>query len=444
MKPSDQTPILRYSPMSVQTGPLQLLAYYFALANLYTQYGRIPEFLPGTHLALLVGLPALLFTAFSGGIGRVASSRVALLLILFTAWAALGIPFSVWRGGSFSVFVFKWGLAFASFLMVVAAVVTLRQCRRAMYTLGAAAATVAILTSIYGSTFTRRGDSGRLGLWGGTLRNSNDLAAMLLMGTPFCMFMVFDDGPRWRKAIGLAAVLLIVPVVFRTGSRAGMLGLLVVFGAYFFQASFANKVKLAAIFSVLAVVGIGLSAETALQRFTVLRYDAQTAYGTEAEISAALSAESRWRMLKESLILSIRNPVLGVGIGQFQVGSTRYATEEGQTAAWRETHNAWTQLSSETGIPGLLFYGAAFLICLRSANSLRKTARQRGLALLHHMALCLWLSLIGTAVVITFSSLAYNVFVPIVLGIAASVIPAARAELNTPDATFAPAARVAA
>jgi len=442
MKVQLPTPILHYSPMSSTIGPLQIFACHLAVAHIFVSYGRISEFVPSAHLTLLVGIPALLFTFLCGGLRRVFSSRVGMLMVLFSAWAVATVPFSVWPGGSVATLKNKWFLAFAGFIIIVAPVITLEQCRRAMYALGGAATVIAFLTSIYGRGSKLEAD--RIRLWGGSLGNSNDLAAVLLMGAPFCLLMAMEPGSKWRKFSGFAALLFIVPVVFQTGSRSGLLALLVLFLAYFRQASAAGKFKLAAAFGILVMVGMASTAETALRRFTVLRYNPNAEYSSKAEISAARSAEGRWQMLKQSVTLTLQNPIFGVGIGEFQVGSSRYSGEQGQKAAWKETHNTWTQISSETGFPGLFFYGGAVVVCLRTANSIRKTARRRRLTSLYNMSLCLYLSLLGMVVLGMFSSLAYGPFIPIVLGVAASFLMAARAELKSGEALTAPGATRAA
>ena len=61
----------------------------------------------------------------------------------------------------------------------------LEQCRRIMYTLAAATVCIEIIALVMG-----RVQGGRLALLGDTLGNANYLAMMLLMGVPFCLFVM--------------------------------------------------------------------------------------------------------------------------------------------------------------------------------------------------------------------------------------------------------------
>ena len=57
--------------------------------------------------------------------------------------------------------------------------------------------------------------------------------------------------------------------------------------------------------------------------------------------------------------------MFGVGPGQFPVAVAGEAMKKGQWASWVGTHNSYTQVSSECGMPAFVAYCAVILLCFR-------------------------------------------------------------------------------
>lgn len=150
----------------------------------------------------------------------------------------------------------------------------------------------------------------------------------------------------------------------------------------------------------------------------------------EQLVEARGSSEARKNLLKASIKITIQNPLVGVGPGQFAVAENDDQKRLGRTrGAWQVTHNSYTEVSSETGIPGLLLFAGSFFL---SASS-----RCAGLSLraslypeVRRFATCLMLSIAAFAVCITFASLAYRFYLPTLIGLTTVVIRWA----NSPEA----------
>ena len=71
----------------------------------------------------------------------------------------------------------------------------------------------------------------------------------------------------------------------------------------------------------------------------------------------------------------MEHPIFGVGPGIFTVGEADLAKSEGQAAQWHVSHNSYTQVSSEMGIPGLLLYLAALWGTLSNIVWFRRRSR---------------------------------------------------------------------
>ena len=119
--------------------------------------------------------------------------------------------------------------------------------------------------------------------------------------------------------------------------------------------------------------------------------------------------------------------LLGVGPGMFPLADDSYMKEIGyRKGGWAGTHNSYTQVSSELGIPALLFFLAAVAMSLKSTYSVfKKTRGDPRLEEMGSFALGLHYCLIIYAVTIFFDHIAYTVMLPVFGGLAASLARAA-------------------
>ncbi len=71
-------------------------------------------------------------------------------------------------------------------------------------------------------------------------------------------------------------------------------------------------------------------------------------------------------------------PLTGVGPSQFANIEGETSREDGRQGAWQVTpHNAYTQVSSEMGIPGLLIFLAAIIATYRTFKRILLACRLR-------------------------------------------------------------------
>jgi O-antigen ligase len=376
----------------------------------------------GLRLGIISTVLALLAVVLSGGLFRVFSSRIVQVLAAFTAWLCICTPFSVWRGGSAQQLV-GWALSLVSLILLAGCVDHLEQCRRALYAMAVSVLTMELLSFALGTTQSRR-DTGRLSFVSGTLANANDLAALLLIGLPFCLLVVRTrTGFSVLRMAGFLGLLLIPVTVFRTGSRAGLLALAVLFTLYFVSLPALRKIPVAIAVLLVAVGAVFVSHGTVLERYKAMFVDDDQAYyASEAEASAVESARSRKQLFRNSLRLTVEHPVFGVGPGMFAVADAADAQEAKRQAAWHQTHNTFTQVSSEAGIPALILYVAAIVFCFKALHAVSRSARVHPeLGPAGEMAFCLRLSLLAFTITAFFSSNAYAFHFPLVAGLCAAL-----------------------
>jgi O-antigen ligase len=399
-------------------------------------YARFPEIMDmvtgsAVHSVRIIMLLALLATLLFGGGIRAVFSKVGICLIAFTLWMCVCVPFSVWRGGSVRMLRDSWAMALCSFVIIASAVQGLEQCRRIMYTLAAATVFIEIITLVMG-----RAQGGRMALLRGTLGNANYLALILLMGVPFCLFVMRTKPGLSPLKFACLLMLLCIPVtVAATGSRGGLVTLAVMFLLYFVPLPFSQKAVVGILALILSVIAITWSARSALDRFKTMFTTSAPVQLSDSEQSATESMELRKELLLSSLQLTMRHPLLGVGPGMFAVANANYAdatTGRSNYNAWHETHNTFTQLSCEDGLPGLFLYSLALLFCFKIVRSADKRARQYpALSSVRHMAFALRLALIAFTGTALFASNAYMYYFPMLAGLCVAVERAIAAQLSS-------------
>ena len=114
------------------------------------------------------------------------------------------------------------------------------------------------------------------------------------------------------------------------------------------------------------------------------------------------SAEARKDLLRKSLMVTVKNPIFGVGAGNFEV-----LPENG---TWHVAHNSYTQISADCGIPALLLF-LLFLRCgFRNIREIRKSEAYGRDANVRLFTGALYASLLAYIVGAFFADTAYSLY----------------------------------
>ncbi len=411
MRPIQQRP----SPLVGVTFPL-LTVFLFAV---FTGAPELIGILHAVHPVLVIGGLGLIAVFVTGRFMEVVFSPVGKVLTLFTVWFILCIPMSIWRGGSFQIFTEDWSKSFLAYVLTAGLITTVAQEKKAFH---AIAYSVGILACL-ALGLHRYDATGRLSIMGTRYGNANELGFALLVGVAFLGFM-YSERMVVKKA---AAVLLAVPVLIalaKTGSRSCLLGAGILVLFVFFQASAATRAKLVLVAPVLFVLLLLVVPSNLRERYTTLfsseQQDNGLAGASKSEIEAAGSTEARMVALRDSIVITLRHPFAGVGPGNFPVEQNNMALARGDSRGlWRLTHNTYTQLSSEMGIPGLVIYLAFLYQCWRSLTAI--TRSKYVTSDVREMAKTLRAVLVVLFTVAAFDALAYNSNIPIIGGLATAL-----------------------
>src|SRR5207249_4894978 len=216
------------------------------------------------------------FGALARGSARFLWSLELRTVLFLTLWYIGGIPFALWRGGSFEVITHTWLKTLFIFFLLTQTLVTAERIRKLLWAI--------ILSELFVTAFS----------------------------------IIQSSRVTW---VGERM----------SGVNLGILGW--------------NFLGIAGAVTIPNLVSIFLSS--------------RALPASMAAASAKESADDHFAALDQSIRYTLEYPIFGLGLGNFGVAS---GTDVGRPEAWRTTHNTYTQISSEAGIPALMLFVGLLLI----------------------------------------------------------------------------------
>lgn len=419
--------------------PLPLLVRVLLGVFIILIYSRAVELIPVPGLILGLGSGLILYGAVSGRLLKTRMQGSTFLLLAFTVWMVPSGVFGIWRGGSAQLMIQVWSRSLLVYFVLIALVHHVRSIRSVILMIALADVTIALLS------FQLSTDQlGRLVLTISTLSNPNDLATFLLVGLPCCLFVAGDSSRNiaLRILVALASVR-IVWMLFRTGSRGGLVafGIVILFMVIFMKGA-KRRLLVAAL-----VIG-ALAAPLILPGHITSRY--MTLFSDDVDYNepdrmlefAQGSQAMRWHVFLASLSMTMRNPIFGVGPGNTAVAYAAETKVDRRRGIYLQSHNAFTQVSAETGIVGALLFIGAIAYAFRAVNRIRRHVRVTPeLRQYEGMGLCLLASLTAWIGCAMSSSIAYYLLLPLLLGLAVAMEHAFRDVARHSEVVRRPTAR---
>ena len=418
--------------------PFQRIGFGILLLFLFVLYSRVFDVVLGSfQIPAVITALVLAATIFSGGLARAVKHKTGRYFLGFTAWMAITIPSSFWRSGSIPVFQ-GWLKALLVYICIAGLVATYDQTVKAIYVTGLSVLTLAILALLLGNS-----SSGRLFLSEGKFQNPNDLAQIMLMGLPFLWLMFKSSTENLLfKLPPLIFSGIVFYVILKSGSRGALFGFLTLFIFVFIKASMTDRIALVLLSLILIGFSLAVVPAALRNRYTTFFSADEETTGPDQQLTeiAVTSSEARQRILKYSLLMTLRHPLFGVGPGMFTEVMEYDAQKLNSRTPWLQTHNAYTQISSELGIPGLVLYLAILFTSFRAVNAVvnaskgRNTARWKAIG---NTASCMRMSLLAYSVTALFSSVAYQSLMPTVAGLSTVLYMTVQKEMEQEAAAAA-------
>ena len=187
----------------------------------------------------------------------------------------------------------------------------------------------------------------------------------------------------------------------------------------FFKTSVAGKIKMLVVMAAMILVAVLVLPPKVYLRYVGMISDTTDADVVELDVAEA-SSEARLSLLQESLWMTLRHPLLGVGPGNFAVVENDTARAKGYArGSWHETHNMYTQVSSENGVLAALMYIAVLVLGLRATRRTIQVAKQHPKSHdVEKAAFWMRVATIMFAVSGSFLSVGYSDILPLMSGLA--------------------------
>jgi O-antigen ligase len=413
--------------------PIRKVGLALTLFLLYVRLAGIPDLLAiqfgiNTYILYWAGAPAVICLVFSDGLSRIRHWKPIFWWILFGVWLVFVVPFSDWTGGSLRLVATYLRADLLMLFLVAGLAMTWRECCRILAVMAAAAMTTVIIGIVFRGAV---GSSNRLALSiATTMSDANDFGALLTFLLPFLVLV----GLTPRRLPLIRAVVLIgfgygLYLILSTGSRGALVGIT---GAALFalwRLSGLQRLWAAiAMLLIAAVVALALPSQIAERLLTF----SDSGYYQGPNVDAAESAESRMYLLKKSLLFTVQHPLWGVGPGEFADHEGFGARAVGLHGNWHETHNSYTQISSEAGIPAAVFFVLALIATFRLLMQTHRAARSKAATPINRQislsVTCVMTAMVGFCVAAAFLSLGYRFYFPLLSGVAIIISRAAESE----------------
>jgi O-antigen ligase len=363
----------------------------FTFVLFYRPYEYVP--LPMTLAFWLATLTLVVyFPAQLGAEGNLtARPREVNLVLLFCLAGLASVPFAKESvGAAWDTFSNIFIRAILIFLVIVNVVRTERRLRwLLLLALGSGVAMAGGALSDYASgklTVEGYRVEGRIG---GIFENPNEMALHLVTLLPIAAALAVGSRGFLKKAVYGAAAALMVAGTVVTYSRGGFLAMAAAFLVLAWTLGRRNR--FAVLTAALVLTGLLLVVAPG-------GYGARILSIYDRRLDAFGSADARQQLLMSSIVVALRNPLFGIGMGNFVFVSPRSL----------EAHNAYTQVASEMGAFGFAVYGLYVVTPLRRMLAVaRESFEARRTSRHYYLAVGLAASLVAYMVASFFGSFAY-------------------------------------
>ena len=254
----------------------------------------------------------------------------------------------------------------------------------------------------------------------GLLGDPNDLALVLLIYVPFFAELALMSRGFPRLGWGLLLAIL-VSGIFVTVSRGGALGLMAALGFTFYdRGTFSLRLFLA---PALAVVVVGMLLLAGVN-------DRSSGAFKAGQLDE--SAQGRLDMWGSGIRMGVRNPIFGVGFGQFPENFESYARSP---VVWgqRDAHNSFIKAAAETGLVGFIPFMALVALTFRVGFRLRKASVPEDTPMERAVRRSLFPSMTGFCVAAFFLSQCWSWFLFILFAQSATMYEIWKPNLERPQ-----------
>jgi hypothetical protein len=350
-------------------------SFFFLCLFTFAIYARPEDMFPSIgkfHLTLCFGLCAAL-TYVGALLSRSTDllwSRELRFTLFLTGWFVAGLPFAFWPGGSFRVFLDPWLKTLIIFFLLTQTLVTLGRVRKLLWAIILSELVVTGFSILMSSSVKWVGDriyGVSLGILGW-----NFVGVAIAITLPYIAAILVVERSLIKIALLVATSFTLMWMLVLTASRGGFLNVVLsmtLTSLLVLRDSVRGKIIGVGIILALVMV-VALAPGVFWERLNTL-WNGSNAPVNWVESAAEESKQERLDLLSRSIQYTLEHPVFGLGLGNF---SNVSGTELNQPDAWLGTHNTFTEISSEAGVPALLLFVG---VLVTAACNLARIGRAR-------------------------------------------------------------------
>jgi O-antigen ligase len=378
--------------------------FLFTIVLYFRPYELIPALAGYTSMAFWLAVPTLVVFVFSQfaleGNLMVRTREVHLALLLLLA-GLLSMPLAIAPGEAWDEFNHAFWKAVMMFIVIVSVVRTERRLK-GLILLGLAVGcmlSVGAINDYRAGRFVIEGQR-VAGVVGGMFGNPNDLALHLVTMIPLAAGLFLHTRHLLVKPLYAVCIFLMVGGVVATFSRGGFLGLIGASVVMAWKMGRRNR-------TLMIILLLGMF--VAFVAFAPGDYASRLGSITTA---ADASSHSRRALLIRSIVVALRHPLFGVGMGNFHIVAI------GESVS----HNAYTQVASEMGMAAMIIYIMFIVVPVRRLGLIeRETYDTRRNSRIYYLSVAVQASLVAYMISSFFGSVAYQYYVYYLVGYAVAL-----------------------
>jgi O-antigen ligase len=379
--------VTAFEDPAVTAGGFWKAAFLLSIVGFFILYSRFFDLAAnGFKIPRIVLSLVVIFLLVSGRALVSLRSVTGKFMLALLAWISLTMLTSVWKGGSLPSYylLLQSALMFAVAAGLPLVVTNVKTFMNALAISGLIAALMSIPWGAH--------PFDRLALREGSYGDPNYYALALVVIVPFFWAMAALSQSFFVKIFAWLCLVPLFATIARSGSRGAMLGLGVMVLLLFLISSVQTKLLIFGGTVLGLILALAVMPDYLRTRyFTLFEVDSQAAQqldtpappGNLSDLDRlhadASSALDRERLLFTSIQMTLEHPLVGVGPGNFPTAVYDESKAAGQVRnEWLVTHNSYTQLSSETGILGLILFLGLLISSVRSILYVLKRAKENG------------------------------------------------------------------
>jgi len=374
--------------------------------------------------------------AFTGRLPLFFGTPVARPWLLLFVWIVICSLLSFYPRESVTEAI-PFGLRFQIMPFLFCAVgTTSKAVRRLLSAAAIGMVPILLLCFVNGRTF----EETRFAIPDTSLQNPNDLAFLLLWGSVLLLSFLLGKG-KLGKAVALVAIPSCFWFILKTASRANFFTIFAVVAVAVLIAARPVRIMLLVAIPICLAITLPLLPKSTVDRLlsvvvssSIDEVGKQSNETADLQLQGAIGSEAaRIELAKLAIDATFRHPIFGVGMAMFANETADYFQKAtGKKAPWQTAHNSYLKISSENGIPGLIFYMWSIVASIGMTwRTLKKSRGRPGFEDTTRNSICILLALVTYAVGTFFCDIVYLSYLSISIGLAAANYLAFRNEDRT-------------